>query len=154
MTDGELSPAEIELLNWMDDMESEDAARELAAERLAAAKPTTPREQVFVASAQRWLDRGRGGTALALLDRIDAPPTNFVPTAPRAATDLPIETLMRGLPGFGGLPALTTEEAAALRACVTPEEALLVVAAARRRLDAHGREARRLLRNWVERDRQ
>jgi hypothetical protein len=147
------APGEIELLNWMDDMESEDAARDLAAERLAAARPTTARDRVFMDSAQRWLDRGRGGTALALLDRIDAPPPNFSPSAPRAATDLPIDTLMRGLPGFGGLPALTTEEAASLRACLTPEEALVVIAGARRRLDAHGREARRLLRNWVERER-
>ncbi len=153
MTDPKLSPADVELLAWMDDLESQDAARILAAERLTAAKPTTPREEVFVASAQRWLDRGRGGTALALLDRIDAPPPDFVPTAPRAAKDLPIDTLMRGLPGFGGLPALTTEEAAALRACLTPEEALQVLARARRRLDAHGREARRLLRNWMERER-
>ena len=153
MTEPKLSPEEVEILAWMDDLESEDAARELAAERLAATMPTTPREEVLVAHARRWLERGRGGTALALLDRIDAPPPDFVPTAPRAATDLRIDTLMRGLPGFGGLPALTNEEATALRACLTPEEALTVITGARRRLDAHGREARRLLRNWVERER-
>ena len=135
---------------WMEDLESEEAARALAAERLARLLATTPRARVFLDAAKRWLDRGQGRVALALLDRVDrVRPEVSAPTQ----RELPVETLQLGLPGFGGLPALTEEEADALRACATPEEALAVIARARRRLDEHGREAHRLLRRWLDRSR-
>lgn len=147
-----MSNTAAELADWMDELETEDVARAHARERLAESGPDTPRARVFRDAARRWLERGHGRVALALLDRVEPLPRADAP-GPISAATLPLQTMQLGLPGFGGLPALTEEEATALRACATPEEALVVIGRARRRLDVHGDEARRLLRRWLERQR-
>ena len=139
--------------DWMAELEGEEAACQVAAERLAEPDPSDERgARVYKESARLWLARGHGRVALALLDRA-MPAQASAQGGPRTPNTLPIEAMQLGLPGFGGLPALTPEETAALRACGTPDEALIVIAGAKARLQAHGEEARRLLRRWVARER-
>jgi hypothetical protein len=113
------------------------------------------REAAYRSASARWLERGQGQVALALLDRSASPPLPASSVAPprlgSVAAD--IEVMMAGRPGTAGLPALTAAEMKALREAPEPEDALQVLARARARLEAHGQEARRLLRRWLERQR-
>ena len=141
---------------WLADLEAEEASRQAARRRLdeAPIDPDDPREVATREAAVRWLDRGQGRVALALLDRSVMPPRpTEVHTALGRAAGLAAEldVLLAGRPGTAGLPALTADEMSAVKAAETPEEALEVLRQARSRLEAHGAEAKRLLRSWVER---
>ncbi len=136
---------------YLDDLELEETAAQVVRARLAE-PPVGPdaREARFREAAQRWLDRGQAQVALALLDRsTSGGPVGALTIDPRR--DVPVDALLATLPGLGGLPALTGDEAEALRSAETPEEALVVLRRARDRLETHGVEARRLLQRWVER---
>ncbi len=146
---------EAALARWERDKDAERAAAEVVRRRLEE-PPATPgdvREEAYRAAARRWLDRGRARVALALLDRGQLPPLPS-PASPVARAGSPaarIEALLAGRPGAAGLPALTEDELAAFRAAEGPAEAVEVLRRAKIRLEAHGQEARRLLRRWKER---
>jgi len=134
---------------WLDDLEAEESARELVRTRLAEDRAHDgARSRAYRAAARSWLDRGQGRVALSLLDRGDAE-RGAAPRTERRGLDLDAE--LARLPGAAGLPALTEDEERALRAAADPEAARQVLRGARRRLEAHGVEARRLLRRWMER---
>ena len=134
---------------WLDDLELESAAAALAARRLAE-DGGGPREQAYRDAARRWLGRGQGLVALSLLDRGALPPL-APPSARPPARAAQADAWLAAMPGSAGLPALTEEEAEALRAATEADEALAVLKRARRRLESHASEARRLLGRWVER---
>lgn len=140
---------------WLEDLESDSASGEAARRRLAEAplEAASARERSYREAAARWLDRGQGRVALALLERSCERPAAPTPDgSPRPGTvAADVDLLLARRPGEAGLPALTSAEAASLRAAASPEEALAVVRAARVRLESHGQEARRLLRRWLER---
>lgn len=144
--------AEAAEARYLDDLELEETARELVADRLQA-EPEDARQAAYFAAARRWFDRGQAQVALALLDRATIAPLRGPGASHDARTELPIGAMMAQVPGVGGLPALTEAEAAALREAESPDEALAIVAGARRRLEAHGVEARRLLQRYLERQR-
>jgi hypothetical protein len=137
---------------WLEDLELGETARLLVVKRLAE-EPVggDAREHAYRDASARWLERGQPQVALALLDRSGSaqPLASFAVSDPRA--EAPVDLLMARLPGVGGLPALTEQEAKAFAAADSPEDALAILSNARARLDAHAGEARRLLKRWVDR---
>jgi len=143
---------------WLGDLEREATVREVAEKRLEQppVSPGDQREKAYRERARTWLRRGHPSVALALLER-------SVPKAPqRSVSELSsslrpgdvraqFDLFAAGQPGSAGLPALTEVELEALRAAEEPADAMKVIAAAGRRLQAHGVEARRLLRGYVAR---
>ncbi len=137
---------------WLDDLEAAETAAVLVRERLASPLVDgRAREHAYRDAAGRWLDRGQPLVALALLDWSTAAPIASTSFDGDPRSEVPVDLLMARLPGIGGLPALTEDEADALKGATTPEDALAVIKAARRRLEAHGEEARLLLKRWLDR---
>jgi len=139
---------------WLEDLESDAASADAARSRLVEAGPAgSERERAYREAATRWLDRGQGRVALALLQRgAEQPAVVGEAGSVRPGTvAADVDVLMARRPGEAGLPALTPAEAERLQAAATPEQALATVRAARVRLENHGQEARRLLRRWLDR---
>ena len=143
---------------WLDDLEAEAGAADLVRDRLdrPPTEPGSETEGAFREAAARWLERGQGRVALALLERGESPGGRMTPASALgqgAGMAAELDVLLAARPGGAGLPALTLDETAALRKVTEPEEALAVLHTARARLEQHGQEARRLLRRWLERQR-
>lgn len=136
---------------WLEDLDAGDAAAELVRQRLGEGPldRRDARERAFCDAAARWLERGQPRVALALLDR----GTALADRPEAAAGRVDLDVLLAALPGAAGLPALTGVERDAFVAADSPQEALAVLRDARARLEAHGREARGLLRRWLARGR-
>ncbi len=139
---------------YLEDLEADETAAELVRARLEGAPASADeREGAYRRKAEAWLERGRPRVALALLDRGTGGRLGVPNAGGSARSELPIDALLARIPGVGGLPALTDDEAQSLRDAATPEHALAVVRRARRRLESHGEEARRLLNRWIDRQR-
>jgi len=119
-------------------------------------RPGDPREEAYRARAQVWLERGHPEVALSLL----AAGVQGVPDlGGEHRTDRlrspglmgQLDVFVAGRPGSAGLPALTSTELEALRQESDPAEALKIIQAASQRLQIHGAEARKLLRRYLER---
>jgi hypothetical protein len=149
---------EAALDRWLSDLEGASILTELVRVRLEedSVHQGDFREEAYRAAAQNWLKRGQPGVALSLLERgVGGPsgPEDGQEAIRRAGGGLADELDLFGVgrPGSAGLPALTADELSALRQELDPEQALLQIKAAGRRLQAHGAEARELLRRFLER---
>lgn len=143
---------------WLADLDREATVGEVVAKRLEQplVSPGDHREEAYRQRARTWLSRGHPAVAFSLLERsvpsarpegVSAGASSVRPGGLRGQFDL----FAAGQPGSAGLPALTEDELKALKAADEPSEALDIIDAASRRLQAHGVEARKLLRSYVER---
>jgi hypothetical protein len=145
---------------WLADLERDATLAGVVRTRLGQAPVTSGdrREEAYRSRAAAWLERGHPEVALRLLERgvggfgeceTGGPSGRFAPGGLAGQ----LELFIAGRPGSAGLPALTGTELEKLRQESDPEQALKIIRSASRRLQAHGIEARALLRRYIERKR-